>query len=326
MAATSNLSETGLGIESCDREPIHIPGSIQPYGLLLVVEEPSLRVSHISTNSLEHLAVSHQEALGASIGSLFEKAGADELATAIRKSNLDEGPLYLCTVAAQVSRQSFHAIAHRYAGALIVEFEPARSAGGASFEQLYPIVSTLVGRLKKAQTLKAISHLASREVRKLTGFDRVLVYRFDKNCNGQVIGESTDDQYAPYLHLWFPASDIPKQARQLYEMNRLRLIADVEHRPAPIAALPGTDAGKPLDLSFATLRSVSPVHIEYLKNMEVATSMSMSLLTGEGRLWGLIACHHRTARPVLLETRTACDLLAQTVLDAARSGRAASRI
>ncbi|HEX4164101.1 MAG TPA: ATP-binding protein [Bryobacteraceae bacterium] len=313
MAAGSELSGTRLDLETCEREPIHTPGSIQPHGLLMVLEEPALRVSRISTNSFEHLGIPYEMALGAELSNLFELSEAHELIQAIGAAHLDEGPVYLCTLRGSTSRKNFHAVGHRHAGELVIELEPARSDATASFEQLYPIVSTLVGRLKKAQTVEAIAQLASSEVRGLTGFDRVLVYKFDNNWNGQVVGESTNEKYSPYLHLWFPASDIPKQARQLYEMNRLRLIADVDYQPVAIAGAPGMDSERPVDLSFAALRSVSPVHLEYLKNMQVASSMSMSLLTGDGRLWGLIACHHRTARFVSLETRTACDLLAQTV-------------
>ncbi len=312
MPATE-LAERPLDLTTCDREPIHIPGSIQPHGVLLVLDEPSLRVSLTSSNTVEHFGMSPQSLLGAELGHLLQEQEAANLAAQIQNANLNEGPLYLLTVSAAVSKYSFHVVAHRYLGKLIVEFERTQSSASPSFQQLFPIVSTMVGRLKRAETPQAIAYLASREVKELAGFDRVLVYKFDRNWNGQVIGEAKDERFSSYLHLWFPASDIPQQARKLYELNRTRLIADVNYRPATFVARPDSRTEAPLDLSFAALRSVSPVHLEYLKNMAVESSMSLSLLTSGGRLWGLIACHHSEPRFVPVETRTACDLLAQTV-------------
>jgi light-regulated signal transduction histidine kinase (bacteriophytochrome) len=174
-------------------------------------------------------------------------------------------------------------------------------------------VRGFIGQLQGVGDVAELCRLAAVEVRRLTGFDRVLVYRFDKDWNGTTIAESQDgDAFPPYLDLRFPASDIPAQARELYRLNRLRLIVDANYRPSPILPAVNPVTGKPLDLSFAALRSVSPVHVEYLRNMGVAASMSISILR-DGRLWGLIACHHRAPRAVPYEIRAACDFLGQVL-------------
>jgi light-regulated signal transduction histidine kinase (bacteriophytochrome) len=158
----------------------------------------------------------------------------------------------------------------------------------------------------------SLTGLAADEVRRITGFDRVLVYRFDANWDGHVIAESRNDELPSYLDLWFPASDIPAQARELYRLNRLRLIADAGYNPVPLVPQLDPRTDQPLDLSFSTLRSVSPIHIEYLHNMGVAASMSISVIR-EGALWGLIALHNKTPRKVDFEARSACDFLGQAL-------------
>jgi two-component system, chemotaxis family, sensor kinase Cph1 len=159
--------------------------------------------------------------------------------------------------------------------------------------------------------VREVCHLAADEVRRITGFDRVLVYQFDKDWHGTVVGESRDDLvYGSFMDLRFPASDIPAQARELYRLNRLRLIVDASYRPSPLVPPLDPTTGRPLDLSFAALRSVSPIHVEYLRNMGLVASMSISILRG-GELWGLISCHHKSPRNVPFEVRTACDFLGQ---------------
>ncbi len=208
--------------------------------------------------------------------------------------------------------QRFEAVAHRSQNSVILEFEslvPAR----ISFQTLYPVVRSFIDRMKSLQTVEALSALAAEEVRKITGFDRVMVYRFDPEWNGNVIAESLEPGASSFLNLRFPASDIPVQARALYVLNRFRMIGDVSYQPIPVQPTLHPDTQQPLDLSYSALRSVSPIHLEYLKNMEVGASMSISIITQQSALWGLIACHHRTPRRVSVETRIACDLLAQSL-------------
>jgi light-regulated signal transduction histidine kinase (bacteriophytochrome) len=302
-----------LDLKTCDQEPIHIPGSIQPHGVLLALSDGQFRVEQASNNCGELFGRPQSGIRGSKLGELFDSNSAEALVRELQQSELEEYPVYLRTVAAHPKGTSFYAIAHRYAGTVILELEPCEPGKEISFRDLQPVLGTSLHKLKRTNAVRSLAELAAAEVKRLTGYGRVLVYRFDSQWNGHVIAEVREPSYGSYLDLWFPASDIPEQARRLYELNRLRIIADAGYVPAVIEPAANPKTGKPLDLSFATLRSVSPVHLEYLRNMGVASSMSISLLTEEGRLWGLIACHHRTPHFVPYEIRTVCDLLAQTI-------------
>lgn len=308
MATLYNPSD----LTTCDKEPIHIPGSIQPHGFLLALAEPELTVSQTSVNISDYLGLDANQALGAPLTRLFGSSQAGSLATNIQETELNENPVYLTTVSSPVNQRSFYVLAHRFASSLILEFEPANSASAISFQDLYSAVRNLMAQLRHAATVDALAQLACDELRRLTGFDRVLVYKFAPTWDGHVIAESCEPHYSSYLDLWFPASDIPQQARSLYALNRFRLIADATYRPVPVLPALNPATRKPLDMSFAVLRSVSPVHIEYLKNMGVVSSMSLSLLV-EDNLWGLISCHHPGPRLLPYDLRNTCDLLAQSL-------------
>ncbi|MGI4860426.1 MAG: GAF domain-containing sensor histidine kinase, partial [Janthinobacterium lividum] len=174
------------------------------------------------------------------------------------------------------------------------------------------LVRTFVHRLESADTLQQLLDLAAREVRAITGFGRVLIYRFDADGHGQVLAEDRDAGYASYRDHFFPAADIPKQARALYLLNHIRLISDADYVPSPLIPVDHPHTGRPTDLSYATLRSVSPVHLEYMRNMGTASSMSISIIV-RGKLWGLISCHHDSARVAGFETRAACEHLGEVL-------------
>ncbi|MGY1683445.1 SpoIIE family protein phosphatase [Geodermatophilus sp. SYSU D01176] len=196
---------------------------------------------------------------------------------------------------------------------LVVELEPAHGPRPFSFPNTYQAVRGTVGELNRATSLQQLYDITAQAVRELTGFDRVMVYRYDADCNGEVVAEAKAPGLNSFLGLHYPASDIPAQARALYEKNWLRLISDVDYRPVPLRPVLVPSTGAPLDLTLATLRSVSPVHVEYLHNMGVRASMSISLLRDD-RLWGLIACHHYSgphAPP--FATRAAAEFLGSTL-------------
>jgi light-regulated signal transduction histidine kinase (bacteriophytochrome) len=172
-----------------------------------------------------------------------------------------------------------------------------------------------LGLLRQQRGLQGLLEVAVQELRALTGFDRVMAYRFRHDGSGEVVAESRRDELEPFLHRRYPAGDIPAQARRLYVVNTLRLIADVGSQPVPLAGLAGQ---APLDMSYCALRSVSPIHIEYLTNMGVAASMSVSIVVG-GQLWGMLACHHMQPRHVPYAVRMACDVLAQLLANNVQS-------
>lgn len=295
-----------VDITNCDREPIHIPGAIQPHGALLVLSEPDLKIVQASANTGEMFGVRPQNLLAQPLDVLMGPEQANRVRSVVARNAFAES---LLVKTFDFSRSStFHVILHRGEAGLVLELEPT-GAGNRSLEftALNPVVAALEG----AGSLTAFCQLAAEEVRALTGFDRVMVYRFAPNYDGEVIAEARRGDIEPFLGLHYPASDIPQQARELYRRNWTRIIADVGYVPVPLVPALSPLTGRPLDLSHAGLRSVSPLHLEYLHNMGVGASMSISIIK-EGKLWGLFACHHLSPRLVDYAVRGACEFLGRT--------------
>lgn len=281
-----------VDLDNCAREPIHVPGSIQPRGIFLAVTEPDLVVRHASQNLPEMLGHAVDDALGHPLERVLGADAAGAIEHHVRTwGNLRARNPLLVTVGGVELDVVLHRILSGESTLLVVEVEPASGPRPFSFPNTYQAVRGAVEQLNHAHDLAQLYEITAREVRALTGFDRVMIYRFDDEYNGEVVAEAKGPDLNPFLGLHYPASDIPPQARALYEKNWVRLISDVGYTPARI--VPGLDeeTGLPLDLTHSILRSVSPIHVEYLGNMGVAASMSISLLR-DGRLWGLIACHH----------------------------------
>ncbi|HEY9663726.1 MAG TPA: GAF domain-containing protein, partial [Allocoleopsis sp.] len=205
----------------------------------------------------------------------------------------------------------FNGIVHRWDGVVLLELEPKAATRKPDFFDFYHQVKEPITRIQKAPTLLDMCRVVVKEIRRITGFDRVMVYQFDPEGAGVVIAEDTD-QETPYLDLHYPPSDIPKQARQLYTLNWLRLIPDAHYQP--VAFIPANNplTNQPLDLSLSVLRSVSPIHLEYLHNMGVTASMSISLIQDQ-KLWGLIACHHSSPKYIPYHIRTVCEFIGQVM-------------
>lgn len=293
----------------CAREPIHVPGSIQPYGFLLAVVMSDGCIVQASRNAADFLGVAIERLLGAALADIIGEANVKQLTLMLDRTDRESRPFYIGTFTLP-SGGAFDTTAHTRDGLTILEFEPAPERGGIDFRLTYPRVRRFVSTLRDEEDITVMSDLAAREIRQLTGFGRVLVYRFDGQHHGQVIAESLADGYHAYLHHCFPASDIPAQARALYLANPIRLIADADYVPSPLVPPCNPLTGAPTDLTQAFLRSVSPVHVQYMKNMGTHASMSISLIVNN-RLWGLISCHDHDARSVPLVVRTVCEQLGQ---------------
>ena len=299
----------------CDHEPIHVPGAIQAHGVLLVLREATLEVLQASENAPALFGVPIDMLLGAPLADLMDAAQVQRLQTWLLRHELPVptqiGPPLQTPLQLGPSQAAFTLVVHRTQAGLVLEFEPAAAKEEVVDEtNLQQRLQGAIDQLQQATTLEALCQRAAHQVRRLTGFDRVKVYRFDAEWNGQVIGEDRADHMPSYLGLHFPSTDIPAQARRLYALNRVRHIADVDYTPVPVQPMRNPETDAPLDMSFSTLRSVSPIHIEYLQNMGVGASMSVSILQ-EGQLWGLIACHHAVPLYVPHATRVACELLCQ---------------
>lgn len=302
-------------LERCAQEPIQVPGSIQPHGFLLVLDEHDLRVLQASDNTERWLGVPARELLGSLFADLM--SGSFDLRGHLARLPAQEVfPFHIGDVRLRPGSpygDVLRLLVHRHDQVLITEFEPLRTPQGLEAHgDYYPLVRGFVGSLHKAGSLQALLQQSVEQIKRITGFGRVKAYRFDGEGNGEVLAEVADDGYPSYLGLCFPASDIPRQARELYRVNRIRVIEDAHYQPANLVPAANPRTGKALDMSFATLRSVSPVHLQYMRNMGTLASMSLSIVVDD-QLWGLISCHHAQPRPVDLRTRTACELLASVL-------------
>ena len=288
-----------VDLNDCDREPIHIPGKIQPHGVLFVLAEPALTITQASENVGDHLAVAVDDILGRPLSTVIDPAAADEVRRVLLEDRwYDANPL-----PCDARGKRFDGIVHRHEGVAILELEPSLEPPQPSPPH-HPFRPVLL-RMQRVSTLAELADIVVQTLRRLTGFERIMFYRFHEDGHGSVEAEAKEPALEPYLGLHYPASDIPAQARQLYLKNWLRLIVDGRAPPARIVPTLET----PLDLSFSVLRSVSPIHLEYMANMGVRSSMSISLIV-RGRLWGLISClNHTGPRRVSFETRAACEFL-----------------
>lgn len=299
----SDGPEIAVDITNCDREPIHIPGAIQPHGVLLALQEPDLIITHASENASALFDVEVPRVLGAPVSSVLPAASLAALREAAGLQHLAEAnPLPIV-----VGDRACDGILHRHQRSLIVEIEP-RIAGATVARPHHPL-RRVVSRLQAATTHESLLAAAAQAVRDLTGFERVMIYSFDEDGHGSVDAEARSEELESYLGLHYPASDIPRQARELYLRNLIRSIPDARYTPVALRSALRSDTDAPLDLSFASLRSVSPIHLQYLANIGIRASMSISLVVHD-RLWGLISCaHHSGPHHVPYEVRSDCEVV-----------------
>lgn len=307
---------TPVDVSNCEREPIHIPGSIQPHGVLLTAVGPDDPVLQVSANCAEVFGLPPEDVLGTPLLDLFDASCVEELAMAMAAP---PGERTAVPVRALVRRRTedgaapplpYAASVHQ-ADVWVVELEPEETSVAA--EDTLLGARSAISRISTAATVRDLLDIAAEEVRRITGFDRVMVYRFDHEWNGQIVAEAKHARLDSLLGLHYPASDIPPQARALYRVNPLRFIRDVDAEVVPLVPVDDPRTKEPVDLSLSVLRSVSPIHCEYLRNMGVTSSMSVSLLV-QGELAGLVACHHYAGPYVpSAPVRATCELLAQTL-------------
>ncbi|KAA2236108.1 bifunctional diguanylate cyclase/phosphodiesterase [Salinarimonas soli] len=298
---------TDADLATCANEPIHIPGAIQPHGALVAADAETLRVTHVSANLGRATGVSGRAGLGRPLAELL---GADAV-TAILAALSGErySPGNVLTLDLPFPRDPRrNVMAHRSGGRIVVEIEPASPE--ANFEVALARAQAVVGGLRRTGSLGELCDRAAREIRALTGYDRVMVYRFNPEGHGQVVAEDRQADLESFLDLRYPATDIPAQARRLYLLQRVRTIGRVDYEPVPVLADAALGDAAPLDMSYCALRSVSPVHLEYLANMGVGATFAISIVQDE-TLWGMVVCHHGAPRTPSADMRALCDLIGQ---------------
>ncbi|BAY31605.1 multi-sensor hybrid histidine kinase [Nostoc carneum NIES-2107] len=304
-------------LTNCDREEIEIPGLIQPHGILLTLREPELEILQVSENVKQILGITVENLLGKPLSVLLSKAKVQEISQYLAQDNLEVvNPLdlkiqsALATVNQTKHLQSFKGILHRSGKAVVMELEPSPVTTNKQVLKFYHLLKEAIALLRAAETFDDLVDTLAKQVRLITGFDRVMIYQFASDNSGTVIAEDKAQHLETYLGLHYPAFDIPQVARRLYYNSWLRIIPNINYQPVKLIPTDNPITATPLNLSHANLRSVSPCHLEYLQNMGVAASMSISLINDK-RLWGMIACHHYTPKFVDYEMRKACEFLGQ---------------
>ncbi|MDQ0318861.1 light-regulated signal transduction histidine kinase (bacteriophytochrome)/CheY-like chemotaxis protein [Pararhizobium capsulatum DSM 1112] len=291
-----------VDLTNCDREPIHIPGSIQPHGVLLAFDTNLSVLLRHSSNAADMLGVSVANEMASDV--LLGGALVHTLRNAVATMTDARRPVLIFNETL-TSGKAFDISVHRHRSNVIVEFEPARS----EIESPLRLTRSLIGRISSIENTDTLFQQAARLIRGMLGYDRVMIYQFERDGSGKVISEMKRADLESFLGQYFPATDIPQQARTLYLRNTIRVIADSSYKSVPLE--PVVDlSGEPLDLSFSHLRSVSPIHCEYLRNMGVSASMSISIII-DGELWGLIACHHYSPRTMPMALRVAAEMFGE---------------
>lgn len=306
------VTARNVDLSSCDRELVQYPEAIQPHGAMLTVDEQSDRVLHASANCAAFIGKPPEAVIGAPIAAVLG-AGWHELLGSLHRMPLDSGPVNIARESFLGSDQGWHLFAHRCGGLIILEFEKAEPEAAGTTSNLYSEVRADLAALQATEGVQAFFDLAVERIRAFTGYDRVMAYRFAEDGSGQVIAEARRDDLEPYLGLHYPATDIPAPARRLFALSWVRHLPDVGYTPVPLLAAKSPLVTGPVDMSFASLRSVSVMYTGYLKNMGVQSTLVMPLVK-EGRLWGLIsAMHHAAPRHISHQMRMAAEFLAHTL-------------
>lgn len=302
-------------VTNCDREPIHIPGSVQPHGVLIVLAPDTLQIVQVSDNVEPVFGIAAADLLDQPLDNVLPAQQMASVRAAIDQPHSHDEPLFFkvpaadqaTPAAASSGQRVWLGLVQRQASVVTLELS-AETIDQTQSIELYSTLNQTLQQFHQAHDLDELNQILVRVVKELTDYDRVMIYQFASDGSGCVVAELTDPDLDSFLGLHYPATDIPKQARQLYTQNWLRVIPDAAYDPVPLRPERNPLTQAPLDLSDVEVRSVSPMHTEYLQNIGARASMSISLIVGQ-ELWGLIACHHSHAKAVDYQTRRACELV-----------------
>ena len=290
---------------SCEDEPIRVPGSVQQHGFFLLIDRESEKVLVASENAERFLKRPLKLILGARLNSIIERELLLALVSMRNPKKQDVHPLVVYLGSFRLGDEQFSVMTHNIGSARALEFEQQDRLIGS--EMMNATITNFVATLGQLQNIQDLCKALTEQIAELTEFDRVLLYSFDEEGHGTVLCEVNNGRLPSYVGLRFPASDIPRQARELYLLNTTRVIPDATYTPSPLVGAT-TGPASQLDLSLSVLRSVSPIHLKYMRNMGTAASMSVSIVL-DGKLWGLVSCHNSSPKTVPYLIQSACDML-----------------
>lgn len=315
MNSTNSVPQQSVDLSNCDKEPIHIPGRIQSHGCLIAFDKQSGVIEYCSTNSYEWLGVTPEKVIGLHFNDFLKQ-------TKLETENSDLYNLVQYAIAhiaddlnplrVHYKDQFLHLILNESGKYILGEFEQAEPG---TDNELQRLMGVSLASILEAKSPARIYQNAAKQVKEIIHYDRVMIYQFHEDGHGEVVGEEKNDDLEAFMGLHYPASDIPKQARDLYVINQVRIIADVNSDPSGIIGDAQQAVSSPLDLTHSVLRAVSPMHIEYLKNMGVQSSFSISIVIND-QLWGLIACHNYTPRFIDYKARSGAKLIGKILSSA----------
>jgi chemotaxis family two-component system sensor kinase Cph1 len=304
-----------IDLSNCDNEPIHIPGQIQSHGFLIAIDSNCI-IKYHSENITEFLPDLPPDLLGRSINDIESLIGANEPPDFINQlisfgrsnKSFDQTNPF----STDIQGTPFFLIINISGPLYLLEFEPVASDLKTDVQRM---IGRSIAEMLADKDLNNLLRNTTLQVKNIIDYDRVMIYRFAADGHGEVIAEAKNNDLEPWLGLHYPASDIPKQARELYKLNLTRLIANVHTTPTKIVTTQQVSEDSPLDLTHSQLRAVSPIHIQYLKNMGVHSSFSISLIYKK-ELWGLIACHNYSPRFIDYKARDSAKLIGQILSSA----------
>ncbi|WP_066374870.1 sensor histidine kinase [Anabaena sp. CA = ATCC 33047] len=311
---TISIDLPTINVTSLKEAPIHLYSEIQPHGVLLVLEEPDLTILQVSNNTWSIFGIKAEDILQKTLDDLLDSFQMERIKTGLLEGNIEFiNPTKLWVRKKGDDYIVFDAVFHRNSeGFLVLELEPAITQENIPFLSFYHLAKASINELEKTANLRDFCQIIVQEVRKVTGFDRVMLYKFDDDGHGSVVAEEKIDSLESYLGLHYPESDIPTPARKLFISNSIRVIPDAHAEPVQIVPDNNPVSDRPIDLTNSILRSPASCHLEYLHNMGVGASLTISLIKDQ-KLWGLIACHHQTPKYVSYELRKACEFLGRVI-------------
>jgi chemotaxis family two-component system sensor kinase Cph1 len=310
-----SLKRHGVSLANCDEEPVQTPGCIQAHGLLLALRLEDFVVMQISENCQRWTGRPADQLLGCALAQVVGAAAAERIQALARAEVLDCNPCYAVTARLPGSPADGAAMdmtVHSADGVLLLELEPSGRGLPVTGQDgdYFSMVRKTIGRLKSTQTLAEFCHVVAREARNITGLDRAMVYHFHADESGEVIADARREDLPSWLGLRYPASDIPRPAREIFKRIGVRPLPDAQGELCEMVPLLNPDTGRALEMTHCALRGASVMYTEYLKNMGVAATLVMPILR-DGALWGLVVCHHYTPTVMPYPLRSAAEFLAQ---------------